>query len=262
MPTMIDQSAWWAALDELPTPVAFIGTDRRYQYVNRAYEQWAMRRRGDVVGHTITELLGKAAESVISAYAEAALAGATIQFESSIPFQRIGVRRMRSTYTAAKGPDGQVVGFFAFLNDVTDQHDAEAAIAAALDGIADGFLSINSSYCFTYVNSGAARFYGLSREEMVGRRIDDLFPGSMDSPAGRMLTEVMQTRAPQRRELPSAGNPGRRFLMDIVPTRTGGVGVVIQDTTDTPRRGEGVQLPDGFMAIRQPGGRGEAGAAS
>jgi hypothetical protein len=91
---------------------------------------------------------------------------------------------------------------------------------------------------------------------MVGRRIDDLFPGSMASPAGQMLTEVMESRVPQRREMPSAGRPGRRFLMDIVPMVTGGVGVVIQDTTEAPSVPISAQLPAGLIAINRAAGDG------
>lgn len=255
VPFSFDQAAWWALMDAQPLPVAFIGADRRYHFVNRAWETWAMRRRTDIVGRTLEEVLGRAAASAVETYVQTALAGATIHFESSIPYQRLGTRRVKVSMAGMLDGKGAPVGFFAFVEDVTSEHDAETAIAAALDGIGDGYLAVNNSYAFTYVNSGAARFYGLSREAMVGRKIEDLFPGSLNSPSGRMLVEVMETRIPQRREMPSAGAPGRSFLMDIVPTTTGGVGVVIQDTTDqAPRAPRGEPLPEGLITIAKPSG--------
>ena len=246
-----DQAAWRSFVEHHPLPTTFVDRTGRYLFANKAYEAWAMTKREDLVGRTIEEVMGKAASQAVATHVETALAGATVRFESSIPYQRRGTRRMKVTLTGMRDDSGAVAGFFAILEDVTTEYEAEAAIAAALERLGDGYLAVNNQYAFTYVNSGAARFYGLPRERMVGRKIEDLFPGSMATESGKMLVEVMTSRVPQRKEMASAGSPGRRFLMDIVPTTTGGVGVVIQDTTDWPQYGPApAALPPGLITIR------------
>jgi PAS domain S-box-containing protein len=124
-----------------------------------------------------------------------------------------------------------VAGFFAYLQDISSLHDSEAAVTAALDGIADGYFTVDRQMRFTFINGAAAKLYGLAREAMVGRHIDEVFPGASRSPTGSLLRAVLETRDPQRRTLPSAGAPGRTCVWDVVPLLTGGAAVVIQDVT-------------------------------
>lgn len=221
-------AAVFAALDASPLPTTFVGPDLRYRFVNRAYERWFGLRWEDVVGATIEEVIGKAAAETVMPFAAAALQGASVQFESSLPYPNRGTRRMKIVYAGARAPEGEVAGFFAFLEDITALHDAESAVTAALDGIADGYFTVDRHMRFTFVNQAAAELYGLPAQDMVGRHIDAVFPGASRSPTGRLLDQVLDTRKPQRRELPSAGVGDRVFLWDVVPLLTGGAAVVMQ----------------------------------
>lgn len=225
----IGSRAQFAALDASPLPTTFVTKDLIYRFVNRSYERWFGLNWSDVVGSSLEEVIGKAAADSVMPFAETALKGATVQFEATLPYPSRGSRRMRITYAGAVETVGQVPGFFAFLEDVTAQYDAEAAVTAALDGIADGYLTVDRQMRFTFVNQAAARIYGLAQEAMVGRHIDSVFPGASRSPTGALLREVLETRRPQRRTLPSAGAVGRTFVWDVVPLLTGGAGVVLQE---------------------------------
>lgn len=224
--------AHFAALDASPLPTAFLTPDLVYRFVNRAYERWFGLRWDEVVGRTMTQVIGEAACEAVAPFAETALKGGTVQFESTLPYPNRGSRRMRIVYAGAVGADGPAEGFFAYLEDVTALHDSEAAVTAALDGIADGYFTVDRQMRFTFVNQAAARMYGLAPSGMLNRHIDALFPGASQSPTGRLLKDVLETRRPQRRTLPSAGASGRTCVWDVVPLLTGGAAVVLQDVTD------------------------------
>lgn len=225
----LGSQAHFAALDASPLPTTFVTSDLIYRFVNRSYERWFGLKWSEVVGASLEQVIGKgAAESVLS-FAQAALKGATVQFEATLPYPNRGSRLMRIVYAGAQEPNGSVPGFFAYLEDVTAQYDAEAAVTAALDGIADGYFTLDRQMRFTFVNQAAARVYGLAPADMVGRHVDSVFPGSSRSPTGRLLQEVLETRKPQRRTLPSAGAQGRTFVWDVVPLLTGGAAVVLQE---------------------------------
>jgi PAS domain S-box-containing protein len=227
----ISSEAHFACLDASPLPTTFVTPDLVYRFVNRSYERWFGLSWGEVVGSSLERVIGKAAARSVMPFAETALKGGTVEFESTLPYPRHGPRRMRIVYSGAVETDGRVAGFFAYLQDISSLHDSEAAVTAALDGIADGYFTVDKQMRFTFVNGAAGKLYGLPREAMVGRHIDEVFPGSSRSPTGDLLRAVLETRKPQRRTLPSAGAVGRTCLWDVVPLLTGGAAVVIQDVT-------------------------------
>ena len=222
--------AIFAALDASPLPTTFVRPDLIYRFVNRSYERWFGLQWNDVVGKSLEQVIGRAASETVMPFALTALKGASVQFESTLPYPNRGNRRMRIVYAGAKGPSGEVVGFFAFLEDITAVHDAESAVNAALDGMGDGYFTVDRQMRFTHVNQAAAELYGLPAKDMLNRSIDVVFPGASQSATGLMLREVLETRKPQRRTLPSAGLAGQPFLWDVVPLLTGGAAVVMQKT--------------------------------
>ncbi|MCR5875530.1 PAS domain-containing protein [Phenylobacterium sp. J426] len=222
-----------SAVAASPLPTTYVDRTGVYRFVNKAYERWFGQTADKVVGRTLADVLGSKAAESTEVYVKTALDGGTVEFESSLAYSRRGARRVRMVFAPAREADGRIPGFFVYIEDITVRYDAEAAVAAALDGLADGYVALDRNLRFTYVNSAAARLYGLTREEMLERSIDELFPGSSDSAPGRLVREVLQTRNPQRQELPSAGRPGQVFRFDVVPLMTGGVAAVIQDVSGT-----------------------------
>lgn len=223
--------AHFAALDASPLPTTFLTPDLVYRFVNRAYERWFGLRWDEVVGRTLPQVIGEAACEAVTPFAETALKGGTVQFESTLPYPNRGPRRMRIVYAGAMDAAGKVGGFFAYLEDVTALHDSESAVTAALDGIGDGYFTVDRQMRFTFVNQAAARMYGLPASEMLNKHIDMVFPGASQSPTGRLLKDVLESRKPRRRTLPSAGAAGRTCVWDVVPLLTGGAAVVLQDVT-------------------------------
>ena len=240
----LTSSAHFTALDASPLPTTFVTPDLVYRFVNRSYERWFGLRWAEVVGRTLQVVIGKAAAEAVMPFAEAALKGATVQFESTLPYPARGSRRMKIVYSGVTADDGTVAGFFAYLEDVTALHDAEAAVTAALDGIGDGYFTVDRQMRFTFMNQAAAELYGVTHPDMLGRHIDAVFAGASRSPTGRLLREVLETRKPQRRVLPSAGIEGRTFTWDVVPLLTGGAAVVMHDASRS--RYGGARAPGGL----------------
>lgn len=226
---LLSPDAHFAAHDASPLPTTFVTADMRFAFVNRAYERWFGWKRQEVVGASIEEVLGKTAAEALAPYAMTALKGATVEFEITLLYRTRGQRRMHIVYAGMREPDGRVPGYFGFLEDVTPQYEGEAAINAALDGMGDGYYALDRHLRFTFVNQSAADFLGRSREDLIGRHLNEAFPGALERPGGRLILKVMETSSPQRRELASASRPGRRVQLDVVPLTSGGVGVVLQE---------------------------------
>ncbi|MGE5392234.1 MAG: EAL domain-containing protein [Candidatus Saccharibacteria bacterium] len=85
-----------------------------------------------------------------------------------------------------------------FLSDITDKVRLEKQITSVnrkltdiLENISDGFLAIDRDRRFTYVNNRAAQMLRKSQEEMIGKKIEDVYPAlkelkGFDRQAGEM----------------------------------------------------------------------------
>src|SRR5271165_2869069 len=70
--------------DSLPALIAHVDRDQRYQFVNRAYEQWLGFSPSQALGRTIREVLGEQLYRSVRPYVERALSGEQVSFTSEI----------------------------------------------------------------------------------------------------------------------------------------------------------------------------------
>lgn len=113
--------------DAAPLLIAYVDKDRRYRFINRAYEAWFGQPREAIQGRRVDEVLGAAYASV-APHLEAALSGQRVTFESQITYPAAGVRDVQVDYVPRWAPDGSVAGLYAVISDVTKRLDAERAL--------------------------------------------------------------------------------------------------------------------------------------
>ena len=145
--------------DNVPALIAFIGRDGRYQFANRAYEEWYGIAPEDVIGRTVKEVLGPANAAQIKTYIEGALAGERQDYLVSFDTAG-GVRReVKGTFTPSKTDDGSVLGFHVLAQDMTKEKSAEEALRQAKEMAEDAtleksnFLAIMSHELRTPLNA-------------------------------------------------------------------------------------------------------------
>ena len=90
-----------------------------------------------------------------------------------------------------RDPDGTPSGILEINRDISqrkralDQLDeAHRKTLAILESISDGFNSFDREWRYTYVNAAAAKLVGKSREDLIGKKIWDVWPEAVDSPFG------------------------------------------------------------------------------
>lgn len=118
--------------DALPVLVSYIGTDQRYQFVNRAYERWFGLPRSQIVGRHVEQVLGKEAYAELRSHMEAAARGEEGNLRSRIPYAHGGVRFIHARYVPDVAPDGSVLGFVALVTDITEEERAKELREAAV----------------------------------------------------------------------------------------------------------------------------------
>ncbi|WP_118858274.1 PAS domain S-box protein [Sphingomonas mesophila] len=158
--------------DALPMGMAFVGTDHRYRFVNRALADFFDMERSAMLGRSMDELLGAEAMKLRAPILAAALAGERQFFVGEYEHPSRGRLTVQSDYLPQVREDGSVNGVVILVNDVTEQRLAERALKeseARFRRIADSapvmmwVTRIDRSRDF--VNDAYAEFLGAGREE-------------------------------------------------------------------------------------------------
>ena len=116
--------------DALPVLISYVDADRRYRFINRAYEDWFSHRRADILGKRVVEVIGDAAYAAVAPYMDRVLAGERVRFEQLMPYADAPSRYIEVEYVPREGAVGSVEGFYALIKDVSEREAAQSALRA------------------------------------------------------------------------------------------------------------------------------------
>ena len=134
--------------------------------------------------------------------------------------------------------DSPIPGFLKIMRDRTQRRQAEAALAAAhhrtseiLESITDAFYAVDRDWRLTYVNRCTEQLWGRPREQLVGRRLWEVFSGV----AGLKATEDYRLHAQTARDRIPAQVEFRSAVLQswvsvsLYPQADGGLSVYFRD---------------------------------
>lgn len=117
--------------DSLPVLVAYVGTDLRYRFNNRAYADWFGVGKDQLTGRHMRDLFGPEAFQQLLPHIERALDGEVVSHETTITLPTNQTKTILGTYMPDIGQDGRVRGFAVMVADVSERRRAEAAVRAS-----------------------------------------------------------------------------------------------------------------------------------
>jgi putative addiction module CopG family antidote len=109
--------------------------------------------------------------------------------------------------------------------------EGETELITILEGIGEGFYSVDRDWRITRFNTEAARHFRRAAADVLGRKLWDVFPGARDTDLGRLFAATMESRQPVKSETPSVIIDGRWLSYRLFPIGDG-MGVVFRDITD------------------------------
>jgi diguanylate cyclase (GGDEF)-like protein/PAS domain S-box-containing protein len=116
-------------LDHLDAMVAYWDRNEVCLFANNAYRDWFGKSKGEVIGHTLQQLLGPL-YPLNQPHIRAALEGREQVFERDIPSPTGGIRHSLATYTPHV-VGGKVIGFFVHVADVSPLKELERQLQIA-----------------------------------------------------------------------------------------------------------------------------------
>jgi len=143
----------------------------------------------------------------------------------------------RTTLSLARRSGGPARHVIVTAEDITARKQAELQLAAnaqrtetILASISDGYFTLSRDWIYTDINDRAAQLVGKTRQQLLGRRIWDVFPDAEGSIWHRRYREVMESGQPCQMVEPYQA-VDRWYAASISPYDAG-VAVSFHDVTE------------------------------
>jgi PAS domain S-box-containing protein len=120
-------------------------------------------------------------------------------------------------------------------------------VSATLESLTDGFLRLDAEWRMVYANAEAERLSGVHRRELLGRTLQEVFPGVVGSAFEREYARAMREKQPVALEEYYAA-ADRWASAKAYPMPDGGLTICFQDVT--PRREAEKALRDRTALLR------------
>jgi len=106
-------------INAIPELIAYVDSDLKFQFNNKAYEKVFGLTRKEIIGRNIWEVIGTKSYNIVEQYVARAMSGETVTFEEKINYPRQNEMFIRSTYVPNFSESGSVSGFVVLTSDIT-----------------------------------------------------------------------------------------------------------------------------------------------
>ena len=115
-------------LDSIPEFVSYINVDLTYRFCNRKYELETDILCSELLGKHVTEFIGNEAFVRIQQYLQRVLDGESVTYEDRIHYKHLKEQDVEVQYVPHHSKDGDIIGFFAYVHNITKQRRAEEVL--------------------------------------------------------------------------------------------------------------------------------------
>lgn len=131
------ESERWIRLitDQVPALIAYLSADLNYEFTNKVYEQWYRWPSGSMLGRNLRDVHSVEHCQRLEPYFERALSGESVTFEIAETNLAGLERYMQRSYVPNRQADGQVVGLFVLIRDITERRRTAEALHQAYQNL-------------------------------------------------------------------------------------------------------------------------------
>jgi PAS domain S-box-containing protein len=137
--------------DSLPVLISYVDKHVRYQFNNKAYEKWFGHGLAEIQGKHMAEVLGEEAFQELKPNIDKVLSGTSINFIRQVHYKDAGNKFISADYIPHKDENGEVLGFYVLVNDITQKRIAEEKLIQNEEKYRSLFESMDQGFCIVEV---------------------------------------------------------------------------------------------------------------
>lgn len=133
----LEESERWIRVvtDHVPALIAYVGADMTIQFCNQVYAVWYGRNGESPLGKNLINIHSPEMYQRLMPQILEVLSGRNVTFEFEELGEKGQARYMLRSYVPNFGDQGEIVGFFVLIRDVTDRRRTAAALEQAYDDL-------------------------------------------------------------------------------------------------------------------------------
>lgn len=232
-------------VDASPAMVSYVDSSERFRLTNRSYEKWLGVDRDALTGRSLRDVIGDGPYEEVRGQMERVLRGEPVRFERLVSTRDGGQRYVDSMLTPHISEQGEVLGVFEMIVDITERKRMEEALRDSEER--HRTLVENSPVCILELNLGGhLETLNLAGRAMIGENdqshvfglsfVDIVAPADRQRIAG-LLDRVRGGEAIQAEFGAFIDRERRVFSASFLPLRSPDGSVqrlmgVMQDITD------------------------------
>lgn len=182
--------------NNLPVLITRFDREGRFEFVNRAGEEWYGRSTEDIVGKTIPEIIGAESNARVEPWIKRALKGEQVRFEERMYYPDGTFRDVDIAYIPDISRDGEIRGCFGLVQNITERkaaesrmRESEARLQAIVDNLPAFIIHVDSDQRYCFVNRVVEEWYGRPASEIIGRHVSEIIaPASYEKLRPRIET--------------------------------------------------------------------------
>ncbi len=214
--------------DNIPEPVVYVDTERKYTFVNDAFLRMVGMDREEVIGKSARDVLGEEVFEFQQPFIDRAARGEDVTYERQAEDVNGRLRWLRNKIVPDMSFDATIKGFYIVGHDITDLKEAQDALAAResqlraiMDGVPAPVAYIDRDERCQYVNRTFLQYFGLTAEQVASLRLRDVVGHGIYASAQAMLTRALEGESTAfDRLVPGAGGARRWMSIRVVPDAT------------------------------------------
>lgn len=169
--------------DAVPGQVGYWDRQLRCRFVNKGYLEWFGKTKEEVIGTELMDLMDAQTVSFSQPYIDAVLKGHPQRFERSQTATDGSQRFALVNYIPDRGSDGEVIGFFVLVIDITQLKEVEGQLklaATVVESTVEAIMVTDDLDVILSVNPAFTEVTGYPLSDVVGRPASLLHAGPTD----------------------------------------------------------------------------------
>lgn len=212
--------------DRIPIAIAYLDPQARYTFVNAAFESARGTSRDQILGRTTAEVLGQEAAEHNRPYRERALKGEVVNYERFVQLASGEGRWYRIQQAPDYDDQGGIRGIYVIAIDIHERKvmelalkESETELRTTMESVPYPLAYIDANLRYGQANSAYERYTGFSPQELVGRRLQDVFePARFESALPSLKRALAGETFDVERLIPGVkGRPDRWLRIRYTP---------------------------------------------